>query len=499
MKRIRIAILLAILLALAGVAGAEVSLRFTPEQPRVGDIVDVTVTAGEGAQSVIYNLSTPEKQVFSGKEDVHFTAAFRPRTEADHTLKVTVVYTDGSREEAQVTVPVRGEAETEEGPDVIYSQKDGWWKSRSYGSSSLEKAGCAIFTLSHAVQRLGFTGESLLPETLGKTYSNCLVEGGTANARLLTRAGAVYDFTTQDELIESGAEIADNLREGNLFSFSVVIGHIALGCELSEDGTRVKIIDSAPGATFERIKKGKIWYRAESGEYLEATTPEELPGFRWFFETQQPGGMEYWLDLDYCARRGMRLISPRWLHLNEDGIQIAAELKEFGAAKSVVTVNGEERSVATSLLTWKSNAPENQRVVTVTRKKGVVFRDGDGEKIEGFKNIPVGTVLPVLSLDKERVRVMYKGRTGYLSREYINLGSVLSSEGLQEGTLSLNGRTKGSAIVKIRAEGSLKATVAAEWKIGTKVTILGKTGDFYHVEAKGQQGWIHRDYLTMGE
>ncbi len=499
MKRLLIGLALTVLLMLAATAGAEVTLLFTPDNPRVGDTVDVTVQAGTGAKSVIYDLSVPDKHVFAGKEDTHFKAAFRPRTEADYTLKVTVVYEDRSREEAAVTVPVRGRAETQEGPDVIYSQKDGWWKDKSYGKSSLEKAGCAIFTLSHAVQRLGFTGNDLLPETLGVTYSGCLVQGGTANERLLTRAGTVYDFTTQDELIESKAEIADNLREGNLFSFSVVIGHIALGCELSEDGKKVRIVDSAPSATFERIKKGAIWYRTEDGRFAEAKTVEEVPGFRWFFETQHACGLEYWLDIDYCARRGIRLIQPRWLHVIADGAKAAADLVQFGAVKSTVDLNGEEQTVETAALEWKTDVPENHRVAIVSRKKGVIFRDGDGEKVEGFKNISVGTVLPVLAEDSERVRVMYRGRTGYLTREYVELGPVLSGQGLKEGILSLKGKTKGTVTVKIRAEASSKATVAAEWKIGTAVTVLGKDNEFYHIEARGQQGWVHQDYLLIGE
>ena len=70
-----------LLLLTAASALADPSLTFTPENPRVGDYVDVTVTPGrEGAVGVRYELSTPDGFVYQSKDkDVsgHFTASFR--------------------------------------------------------------------------------------------------------------------------------------------------------------------------------------------------------------------------------------------------------------------------------------------------------------------------------------------------------------------------------------------------------------------------------------
>ena len=41
-----------------------------------------------------------------------------------------------------------------------------------------------------------------------------------------------------------------------------------------------------------------------------AVRMEDLPGARWYFETDDYGGLEYWLRLSYVARRGARLIQP---------------------------------------------------------------------------------------------------------------------------------------------------------------------------------------------
>ena len=76
------ALLLSVLLCASALA--EVQIAFTPENPRVGDYVDVTVTPGrEGAKGVRYTLSTPEGTVCKEKDATeHYTASFRPRAEA---------------------------------------------------------------------------------------------------------------------------------------------------------------------------------------------------------------------------------------------------------------------------------------------------------------------------------------------------------------------------------------------------------------------------------
>ena len=122
-----------LLLVYAGAsARAESTLVFSPENPRVGDYVDVTVRPGREAQSVRYELSTPAGVVYKSKaEDLsaHFTASFRPREEAEYTLTAVIVYGKNDTETVSVTVPVSGTAPAQGGTDVVYSPKDGAWHS----------------------------------------------------------------------------------------------------------------------------------------------------------------------------------------------------------------------------------------------------------------------------------------------------------------------------------------------------------------------------------
>ena len=76
-------------------SSAEPAIAFQPENPRMGDYVDVTVVPDrEGAQSVSWSLSTPDGPVFTGDETDHYTASFRPRTEAEYTLSPSMTRGD---------------------------------------------------------------------------------------------------------------------------------------------------------------------------------------------------------------------------------------------------------------------------------------------------------------------------------------------------------------------------------------------------------------------
>ena len=34
------------------------------------------------------------------------------------------------------------------------------------------------------------------------------------------------------------------------------------------------------------------------------------------------------------------------------------------------------------------------------------------------------------------------------------------------------------------------------WRTGTEVTLLAKSGEFWQVEGRGMRLWVHQDYLT---
>ena len=285
----------------------QIDLRLSTNTLAVGDVLDITVQAWTQDQCA-YSLALEGEKIAESKDDGHFAAAYRPRQAGNYTLTVTV--TDEAGKSALVTADFTVTEGAPEGLALPYSQKDGWWLDQAYRNSTLDQSGCAIFTLSHALQRMGKTGEDLTPAALARTYALCLTPDGTNNERLIRESAADYGFSTRASLIEDARQIKSLLQEGALFSFSIARGHIALIDGLSQDGAMVHVVDSAPGATFTRIVNDSLYRRMNSGSFRAVLDLEEIPGARWYFETGEYGGLEYWLRAEYAARRGVRLIQP---------------------------------------------------------------------------------------------------------------------------------------------------------------------------------------------
>ena len=505
-------ILLAVLLLfVCGTALADSGITFSPENPRMGDYVDIVVHPGrEGVQSVSYRLETPAGTVFDGsakskdhpKPETHLSVSFRPREEAVYTLTVTLVYGKRDEETVSVTIPVSGQAPEQEGPDVVYSQKDGWWAGKIYSKANnrdVQKAGCALFALSHALQRMGYTGEALKPDQLAKAYSRRYIAGrGTDNEGFLNDASADFGFQTHEDLIESEEELRTWFRKGCYFSFMIVNGHIAMADGLSEDGTRVHVVDSAFGATWERMKKGTIYIRGDDGTFTEVTSPDQVPGLRYFFETREYGGLAYWLDLSYCARQGMRPIRKPWMTMDVDGQAVAVEPEYAGALMSRVTLGEEQLRVPTRDLSWSTTGSGEPLLAVVTKKSGVSFLDGNGKAKEGIRaKLSWGTLLPVLEVGEDSYYVFYKGKFGYISRKGAETLPV-SRDRFETALVSLNGRTAGTSPVNIRMSASAKGKIVGTgWKPGTPIALVRKEGEFWLAEGKGLRAWIHEKYVTL--
>lgn len=288
----------------------EIELKLSADTLAIGDVLDVTVNAWTLHQAQ-YSLYMNGIQIVDSKPGEHFKAAYRPRQAGSYRLYVTVTDEDGTYQTATADFTVDGSMEALDGAQEIYSQKDGWWKDKKYRHSNLGKSGCAIFALSHALNRMGHGEEEALPENLAMKYSYCLIpEEGTNNTLLINTAARDFGFTTQGELIKEPEKIAALIRGGVFFSFSIARGHIAMVSGISDDGTMVRVVDSAPLATFERIKGASQYYEKRPGVFRAALTLDDMPGARWYFETDEYGGMEYWLPMEYVAGRGVRLIQP---------------------------------------------------------------------------------------------------------------------------------------------------------------------------------------------
>lgn len=486
-----------IILLLALSVSAEVSVSADRDTIPTGEFVTIRVTAPQDALGCIYTMTLNGKKNFETKETSHFEGLWCARKPGTYVLKVKVLMPDKKTESAETTITVTEEISDPDrnagiGPDTVFHQKDGWWKGFAYGEGTLNKSGCAIFTLSHALLRLGFTDDSILPQNLAVTYKYCHVQGGTSNSMLLTHASEVYDFNTADDMIESPGEIRMLLNDGCMFSFSIVLGHIALIDGISEDGTKVHIVDSAPGATMERIKDALPYVLAEDGSWKAIEDLGQIPESVWYLETETYGGLSYWLDLNYVAGRGVRLIQPAWLHYvsPEDGSSSPALLTQSGCVLSEITVNGEKQSVRTRDLEWKHDTNTLQ-LVRVTASPSAYLLDPDGEKTLKVKT---GTMFPVVSVEKDRYLVRSNNLYYLISAKNAECVPVLMDD-CPEGIVAINGKVTATGQVSVRNKPNGKAV--EKWRTGTSVAVLDEDGDSYLVEGKGKQVWILKKYVLL--
>ncbi len=454
-----------------------------------GGVVDLHISGADNA-TCTYSVYADGELIFTGEPDTHLSASYRPRKPGAYTIQAALQFPDGTEKKLFVSFTVTGE-ETDSA-SVIYSQRDGWWKDKSYRDSDLDKSGCAIFTLSHALYRMGLMDESTFPAQLGKTYASCLITGGTSVVRLINQAAEDFGFQTRSDLIESKNEIKRQFQDGAMFSFAIVFGHIALATDLTSDGKKVEVVDSAPGVTFERIK-GSMYIRDGSGKYEKITDPGQIPGIRYYFETAQFGGASYFLDFSYVAGRGVRLIKPYQVIWHEDGTDVPVELLKFGTMFCEVTKTGKKTHVVpTADIQWRARTQEKTAAL-ITGTKAVPLKDAGGNKL---KTVPGRTVLPVLEIGEKQLKVRYDTVTGYIDSKGTEL-IPLSFLQVKTGFLSLNGSVSGRAKIKVRQTPGGK--LLDEYPTGTEIAIFGEKDDAYEIEAEGRRGFVQKDYVTFEE
>ena len=196
--------------------GGDLEIAYTGDI-ELGDVEDLEVYAWTDHQAA-YSLMKDGNFIFTADPANHFIAAFRPREAGDYTAIITVTDVEGQTAALELDFNV-AEADTEGLLYDTYSQKDGWWLSQPFGDSSLDKDGSALFTLTHALYRIGIDSEDMLPEKLAAIpdFTGCLTENGVDNAKLIQAAAKYFGFKTEDAPITDPARISELLGQVAVF------------------------------------------------------------------------------------------------------------------------------------------------------------------------------------------------------------------------------------------------------------------------------------------
>lgn len=86
-------------------------------------------------------------------------------------------------------------------------------------------------------------------------------------------------------------------------------------------------------------------------------------------------------------------------------------------------------------------------------------------------------------------KVVYRGAVGYMSADYLSYSETLNGS---FGTGSIFGSG-----VRMRSKPSLSSSILGTYENGTKMTILGVSGNWYKVQYSDKVGYVYSDYFAL--
>ncbi len=132
----------------------------------------------------------------------------------------------------------------------------------------------------------------------------------------------------------------------------------------------------------------------------------------------------------------------------------------------------------------------------------VNFRSGPSTSNSILSKLSKGTAVTIYSSANGWYYVSVNGTMGYLSGDYVKVTG--SAETGSAGTSGGTTTTVWTGVVvneyvRMRSTPDLSTqnNIIANYDVGTQVTILGQTGDFYLVTMNGTMGYMHKDYVKV--
>lgn len=110
------------------------------------------------------------------------------------------------------------------------------------------------------------------------------------------------------------------------------------------------------------------------------------------------------------------------------------------------------------------------------------FREEPSTSAEVISTFSAGQKITVVSETDEWCTVTYEGDTGYVSKEYVSDEWAAYSK-----TDNLN----------LRQEANTTSEVLDQIDAGEKVSVIKKTDDWYQVEFEGNTGYLRNDFITF--
>ena len=189
------------------------------------------------------------------------------------------------------------------------------------------------------------------------------------------------------------------------------------------------------------------------------------------------------------------------VYRDADGNETEVKVVYMGLARSMISINGEQKLVDTCNLTWETTAPEDKVIAVVDAEKNgyVKLHAKMSSKSLVMDHILTTQVLRVIGTGNNWTMVDYNGIRGYVATSYLMLLPNVPVK-YQTGMISVKGRTKGSDPVWVRSQDNSKTgRYLDKYDLGTPVTIYAGNGRWYEIDVCGYHCYIKVEYVTLDQ
>ena len=171
-----------------------------------------------------------------------------------------------------------------------------------------------------------------------------------------------------------------------------------------------------------------------------------------------------------------------------------------------VTSNGVTGYVSSDYVTIGGSGSPQTAVVEVS-SDSLNLRASASTGAAVLTQIPNGAKLSVTDVNSGWAKVTYNGTSGYVSADYIRMGSSGSSSATKTASTSSSAASTRKAVVKLssatlnlRASASTDASVLAQIPNGQSINVIETTNSGWaKVEYNGTTGYVSATYLDFGQ
>ncbi|HWS29745.1 MAG TPA: glycosyl hydrolase family 18 protein [Clostridia bacterium] len=141
---------------------------------------------------------------------------------------------------------------------------------------------------------------------------------------------------------------------------------------------------------------------------------------------------------------------------------------------------------------------QEQQGTIVNCKQAVNVRSGPGTGYKKLGTAPRGEIYPVLQALSGWYKISYRGKIGYVSKNYMTVSAVSSGDSPAGDTSDVTGTVVNcNSAVNVRGGPGTGYQKLGTAKKGASYSVLNREGDWYKISYSKKTGYIHSSYLSL--